>query len=52
MTTDGTPKDDVKVPEGEVGDLIQKAFDDGQDVRTSSLPPSCCWHAGTGEARY
>lgn len=32
MTMDGTPKDDVKLPEGEVGDLIQKNFDDGTDL--------------------
>jgi translation initiation factor 5A len=32
MLVDGTPKDDVKVPEGDIGDQIQAAFDDGQDV--------------------
>ncbi|KAF9784748.1 initiation factor 5a [Thelephora terrestris] len=32
MTQDGTPKDDVKVPEGEIGDQIQAAFEDGKDV--------------------
>jgi translation initiation factor 5A len=32
MTSDGTPKDDVKLPEGDLGDQIQKAFDDGQDL--------------------
>lgn len=28
----GTAKDDVKVPEGEVGDQIQALFDDGKEV--------------------
>jgi len=32
MTSDGTPKDDVKVPEGELGQQIQAAFDDGRDI--------------------
>ncbi|ORY85931.1 translation protein SH3-like domain-containing protein [Leucosporidium creatinivorum] len=32
MLVDGTPKDDVKVPEGDIGDQIQAAFDDGQDL--------------------
>ncbi|THU97873.1 initiation factor 5a [Dendrothele bispora CBS 962.96] len=31
MTQDGTPKDDVKVPEGEIGDQIKAAFDEGSD---------------------
>ncbi|KAL8291562.1 hypothetical protein RQP46_002540 [Phenoliferia psychrophenolica] len=29
---DGSAKDDVKVPEGELGADLQKAFDDGADV--------------------
>lgn len=37
MTMDGTAKDDVKLPEGEVGELIQAGFDDGVDVSLSSL---------------
>ena len=32
MTSDGTPKDDVKVPEGDLGKDIQTAFDDGKDL--------------------
>jgi Eukaryotic elongation factor 5A hypusine, DNA-binding OB fold len=32
MTTDGTAKDDVKVPEGEMGTQIQSGFDDGKDL--------------------
>lgn len=32
MTNDGTAKDDVKVPEGSLGDEIQAAFDDGKDL--------------------
>jgi hypothetical protein len=29
---DGTPKDDVKLPDGEVGDRLQSGFDDGKDM--------------------
>lgn len=32
MTMDGTPKDDVKVPDGEVGQQISEAFDNGTDL--------------------
>ncbi|TFY78283.1 hypothetical protein EWM64_g5729 [Hericium alpestre] len=32
MTSDGTPKDDVKVPEGDLGKQIQADFDDGKDM--------------------
>ncbi|KAG7447303.1 eukaryotic translation initiation factor 5A-2 [Guyanagaster necrorhizus] len=32
MTQDGTPKDDVKVPEGDLGGQISKDFDDGKDL--------------------
>ncbi|RDB23847.1 Eukaryotic translation initiation factor 5A [Hypsizygus marmoreus] len=32
MTNDGTPKDDVKVPEGDLGKEIQAGFDDGKDL--------------------
>lgn len=32
MTNDGQTKDDVKVPEGEIGDKIQEDFDDGKDL--------------------
>lgn len=37
MLVDGTPKDDVKVPEGEIGEQIQKAFDDGQDLMVTII---------------
>ncbi|EST05957.1 Translation elongation factor, IF5A C-terminal [Kalmanozyma brasiliensis GHG001] len=32
MTNDGDTKDDVRVPDGELGDQIQAAFDDGKDL--------------------
>ena len=32
MTQDGTPKDDVKVPEGDVGTQIAAGFDEGKDL--------------------
>ncbi|EIW56571.1 eukaryotic translation initiation factor 5A [Trametes versicolor FP-101664 SS1] len=32
MSQDGNPKDDVKVPEGELGKQIQTDFDDGKDL--------------------
>lgn len=32
MTTDGATKDDVKLPESELGNQIQEAFDDGKDL--------------------
>ena len=32
MTQDGTAKDDVKVPEGDLGKQIQTDFDDGKDL--------------------
>ncbi|KAL2914625.1 translation initiation factor eIF5A [Polyrhizophydium stewartii] len=32
MKDDGSTKDDVKLPEGEVGEAIQKAFESGTDV--------------------
>jgi len=38
MSEDGTTKDDVKVPEGEVGDKIKKLFqDDGKDTNVIVL---------------
>jgi translation initiation factor 5A len=37
MSDDGGTKDDVKVPEGEVGDKIKKLFqEDGKDTSRSS----------------
>ena len=32
MTTDGTAKDDVKVPEGDIGTQISAGFDEGKDL--------------------
>lgn len=32
MTNEGVSKDDVKLPEGELGDQIQQMFDDGKDL--------------------
>ncbi|KAI8972620.1 eukaryotic translation initiation factor 5A [Trametes punicea] len=32
MTQDGTPKDDVKLPEGDLGKQIQAEFDEGKDL--------------------
>ena len=32
MTNDGASKDDVRVPDGELGDQIQAGFDDGKDL--------------------
>jgi len=32
MTADGTSKDDIRVPEGEMGDKIQADFDDGKEL--------------------
>lgn len=32
MDSDGNAKDDVKVPDNELGNDIQKAFDDGKDL--------------------
>ena len=35
MTNEGTTKDDVKVPEGELGDKIRADFEDGKEVYVS-----------------
>ena len=32
MTQDSNPKDDVKVPEGDLGTQIQAGFDEGKDL--------------------
>lgn len=32
MTQDGTTKDDVKCPEGELGEKLQAEFDEGKDL--------------------
>lgn len=50
MLPDGTPKDDVKVPEGELGKNIETAFEDGKEVSVTIIaamgesfrfPPVC-----------
>jgi translation initiation factor 5A len=35
MTNEGSTKDDVKVPEGEIGDQIKAAFDEGKEIYVS-----------------
>jgi translation initiation factor 5A len=37
MDDNGNTKEDVKVPEGEVGDKIRKMIDDGKDVSKCTL---------------
>ncbi|CAN3354446.1 eukaryotic translation initiation factor 5A-2 [Diutina catenulata] len=37
MTADGDTKDDVKLPEGELGDKIQSEFDEGKDLMVSII---------------
>ncbi|CAL9738145.1 eukaryotic translation initiation factor 5A-1 [Monosporozyma servazzii] len=37
MNMDGDTKDDVKAPEGELGDQIQAAFDDGKDLMVTII---------------
>jgi hypothetical protein len=37
MLPDGTPKDDVKVPEGELGKNIEAAFEDGKEVSVTII---------------
>lgn len=32
MTQDGNTKDDVKLPEGDLGEKIQEEFDEGKDL--------------------
>lgn len=32
MTPEGSPKDDVKVPEGDIGTQISAGFDDGKEL--------------------
>ena len=32
MSNDGTSKDDVKLPEGELGEQINEAFEEGKDL--------------------
>ena len=37
MQADGSLKSDVKVPEGDLGDEIKKAFDDGKEVSVTVI---------------
>lgn len=37
MTTDGDTKDDVKVPEGELGEKIQAAWEEGKDLNVTII---------------
>ncbi|CCE63811.1 hypothetical protein TPHA_0F03300 [Tetrapisispora phaffii CBS 4417] len=37
MTMEGDTKDDVKLPEGELGDKIQAAFDEGKDLMVTVI---------------
>lgn len=48
MLQDGTPKDDVKVPEGDLGKQLQDDFDAGKDMLVTIVSAmgeeavSCC----------
>jgi len=44
MLPDGTPKDDVKVPEGQIGNDIEAAFEKGSEVTVTII-------AAMGESR-
>jgi len=37
LTSDGDQKNDLKLPEGEIGEQIQRMFDDGKDVVVSVI---------------
>lgn len=37
MLPDGTPKDDVKVPEGQIGNDIEAAFEKGSEVTVTII---------------
>ena len=37
MTMDGDTKDDVKAPEGELGEQLQAAFDEGKDLMVTII---------------
>ena len=37
LLSDGATKDDLKVPEGELGDQIKKDFEDGKDLIVTVL---------------
>jgi translation initiation factor 5A len=45
MTTEGATKDDVKLPEGELGEKIHADFDDGKELFvsiTSAMNEEAC----------
>jgi hypothetical protein len=51
MSDDGSTKDDVKVPDGEVGDKINKMFnEDGKDTSRSSS--ECAHHIADKRRRH
>ena len=37
MLADGTPKEDVKLPEGEIGEQMKEAFLEGKDLIVTVL---------------
>ena len=37
MTESGATREDLKLPEGEVGDKIRAAFDDGKDILVNTM---------------
>ena len=37
MTMDGDTKDDVRAPEGELGDSLRAAFDEGKDLNVTII---------------
>jgi len=43
MDADGTPKDDVKVPESDIGKEISCAFEDGKDVMVTIIAAMGEW---------
>ncbi len=42
MSDDGATKDDVKVPDGEVGDKIEKLFRVDEKDASKTMPDSVC----------
>ncbi|KAA1104392.1 Eukaryotic translation initiation factor 5A [Puccinia graminis f. sp. tritici] len=49
ITTDGVAKDDVKVPEGDLGDDIQAQFDAGKDVSSAGGEAFAAFRASAEE---
>lgn len=41
MSDNGDSKDDVRVPDGEVGEKITKMFEDGKDVSKCNRTKRC-----------